>query len=105
MKRSKGTLSVYCTFSALQQADEGVAEEGAVGAHLDDDFWQGSPHLPDAVSDERFCPVGVVHITAEERDMLQESERLRVAPEFNSTRYGIPTYCQLADASADEIKR
>jgi hypothetical protein len=44
-------------------------------------------------------------ISTEERDSLQESERLRVEPEFNSTRYGTPTYCQLADTCADEIKR
>lgn len=40
-----------------------------------------------------------------ERDSLLSSERLRVEPQFNSTRYGTPTYCQLADSSADEIKR
>jgi len=32
-------------------------------------------------------------------------EALRVRPQFNSTRYGTPTYCQLAEACADEIKR
>ncbi len=36
---------------------------------------------------------------------MLERERLRVEPEFNSTRYGTPTYCQLADACACEIKR
>jgi hypothetical protein len=30
---------------------------------------------------------------------------LRVEPDFNSTRYGTPTYCQLADACAGEITR
>ena len=30
---------------------------------------------------------------------------MRVEPQFNSTRYGTPTYCQLADACADEIRR
>jgi hypothetical protein len=44
-------------------------------------------------------------LTAGERDALQESEQLRVEPEFNSTRYGTPTYCQLAHACAREIKR
>jgi hypothetical protein len=44
-------------------------------------------------------------IAAGERDALQERERLRVEPEFNSTRYGTPTYCQLADTCADEITR
>jgi hypothetical protein len=32
-------------------------------------------------------------------------EELRVQPQFNSLRYGTPTYCQLADACATEIKR
>jgi hypothetical protein len=32
-------------------------------------------------------------------------ERLRVRPQFNSMRYGSPTYCQLAPTCADEIKR
>jgi hypothetical protein len=32
-------------------------------------------------------------------------EVLRVRPQFNSTRYGTPTYCQLAETSATEIKR
>ncbi len=45
------------------------------------------------------------HISPEERDSLQESERLRVEPEFNSPRYGTPTYCQLTPTCAAEIKR
>jgi len=44
-------------------------------------------------------------LTATERDTLIASERLRVEPEFNSTRYGTAQYCQLADACACEIKR
>lgn len=32
-------------------------------------------------------------------------ERLRVRPQFNSLRYGTPTYCQLAETCAEEIKR
>lgn len=44
-------------------------------------------------------------ISAEQRDTLQDSERLRVEPEFNSTRYGTPTYCQLASTCAVEITR
>jgi hypothetical protein len=44
-------------------------------------------------------------LTAQERDALLESETLRVEPEFSSTRYGTPAYCQLAGACADEIKR
>jgi hypothetical protein len=44
-------------------------------------------------------------LSAEERDSLQDSERLRVEPEFNSTRYGAPTYCQLTNTCASEITR
>src|SRR5262249_1900717 len=33
------------------------------------------------------------------------SERLRVEPDFNSLRYGRPTYCQLASTCAEEITR
>ncbi len=40
-----------------------------------------------------------------ERDRNQERERLRVRPQFNSTRYGTPTYCQLALTCAPEIRR
>ena len=35
----------------------------------------------------------------------RERERSRVRPVFNSTQYGRPTYCQLAQACAPEIKR
>ena len=44
-------------------------------------------------------------MTANERDRIQTGERLRVEPEFNSTRYGTAAYCQLAAACAPEIKR
>jgi hypothetical protein len=40
-----------------------------------------------------------------ERDTAEECERLRVEPDFNSTRYGTPTYCQLARTCAEEITR
>jgi len=39
-----------------------------------------------------------------DREAARERERLRVEPQFNSTRYSTPTYCQLAEACADEIK-
>ena len=42
---------------------------------------------------------------AAERDALQLRERTRVVPDFNSVRYGTPTYCQLSFACADEITR
>ena len=34
----------------------------------------------------------------------RQQERERVQPQFNSMRYGKPTYCQLADTCAEEIK-
>ncbi len=45
--------------------------------------------------------------TVEEQEIKAEKQREsdRVVPIFNSTRYGTPTYCQLADACAEEIKR
>lgn len=42
-------------------------------------------------------------ISAEDRTRLAASEQRRVAPEFNSSRYGVATYCQLAVACATEI--
>ena len=44
-------------------------------------------------------------LSPEDRDAMLASERLRVEPEFNSLRYGTPTYCQLAEPCAKEIKR
>jgi len=40
-----------------------------------------------------------------ERGRAIEAERLRVDPEFKSVRYGSPTYCQLTESCAEEIKR
>lgn len=40
-----------------------------------------------------------------EKPAEKQRESDRVVPIFNSTRYGAPTYCQLADACAEEIKR
>ena len=40
-----------------------------------------------------------------EIDAARERERDRVRPRFNSTRYGTPTYCQLAPGCAGEIER
>jgi hypothetical protein len=56
-----------------------------------------------AVADEFQGSKG--KMTPQERDALLESERLRVEPEFNSTRYGASAYCQLACLCAEEIKR
>lgn len=40
-----------------------------------------------------------------ESNVDPDSEQLRVQPQFNSTLYGTPDYCQLANACAVEIKR
>lgn len=45
------------------------------------------------------------NIDPTELERALDCERLRVAPQFNSVRYGRPDYCQLAHACADEIKR
>jgi hypothetical protein len=41
--------------------------------------------------------------TASEIEAAMDCERVRVAPQFNSTHYGMPTYCQLAATCAEEI--
>ncbi|MCS6303133.1 MAG: hypothetical protein H8K07_05650 [Nitrospira sp.] len=41
----------------------------------------------------------------EARELALAPERQRVLPQFNSTRYGTPTYCQLAQTCAEEISR
>lgn len=45
------------------------------------------------------------NLTNAERSALLQQEQSRVEPEFNSTRYGTPTYCQLSDQCASEITR
>jgi hypothetical protein len=42
---------------------------------------------------------------ADERKQALQGERVRVRPQFNSTRYGRPDYCQLAQTCAVEITR
>ena len=44
-------------------------------------------------------------ISPADRPAAKERETVRVRPRFNSTRYGTPTYCQLGDDCAEEIKR
>jgi hypothetical protein len=47
--------------------------------------------------------VNALKVSAQERTVLLAREQLRVTPEFNSTRYGTPTYCQLSLECATEI--
>jgi len=44
-------------------------------------------------------------LTPDERERQLARERLRVRPQFESTLYGKPTYCQLAKSCAEEIVR
>jgi hypothetical protein len=60
------------------------------------------PDLVEKPIKDRFDPDTC---SAEDRDREINRERLRVRPVLNSTRYGDPAYCQLADDCADEIKR
>jgi hypothetical protein len=46
----------------------------------------------------------LAHIPKDD-EAARRRERDRVWPLFNSTLYGAPTYCQLADACAEEIRR
>ncbi|MBZ0170206.1 hypothetical protein MELA_00274 [Candidatus Methylomirabilis lanthanidiphila] len=60
---------------------------------------------PDLVETAVAEQVRQGQLPAGEKDSTQERERLRVRPRLNSTRYGMPAYCQLAHSCAGEIKR
>ena len=60
---------------------------------------------PDLVESAALALAGQDSLSASDTDNLLSSERLRVEPEFNSTRYGKPTYCRLADTCAIEISQ
>jgi hypothetical protein len=60
---------------------------------------------PDLVEREIKAMFERGEISETEKDRRLESERTRVEPQFNSTHYGTPVYCQLAESCADEIKR
>jgi hypothetical protein len=45
------------------------------------------------------------NIPKPEIDLERQLTRERVRPQFNSVRYGRPTYCQLSNTCAEEIKR
>jgi hypothetical protein len=49
--------------------------------------------------------IALANLTNAQRNALLQQERSRVEPDFNSTRYGTPTYCQLSDHCAKEISR
>ena len=60
---------------------------------------------PDLVERAVLAAAAKDQLSTTERDGLLQSERLRVEPEFDSVRYGTPTYCRLTDTCADEITR
>src|SRR5581483_4430958 len=64
--------------------------------------YECQPDLVEQAVTTKFARGGM---TVPERDVILESERLRVEPDFNSTRYGDATYCQLSDSCAVEISR
>jgi hypothetical protein len=60
---------------------------------------------PDLVDQALVSEPKVKSLPPAERAKLERLEQDRVRPLFNSMRYGMPTYCQLAFACAQEIKR
>jgi hypothetical protein len=60
---------------------------------------------PDLVESAAIALANKDGLSASEKNSLLVSERLRVEPEFNSVRYGTPTYCQLTSTCAAEITR
>jgi hypothetical protein len=60
------------------------------------------PDRADQALGERAKPE---HLPRSELHALRQMERLRVEPQFITTRYGEPAYCRLARGCADEITR
>lgn len=59
---------------------------------------------PDLVEEAVVELINRGELSPDQKDHTQQCERLRVQPQFNSTRYGTPTYCQLSDTCSEEIK-
>ena len=79
-KESRTPARYHCQPDLVERAAaEALIAEAATG---------GRPHPSDA-----------------EIAVAQEAERERVRPQFNSRRYGTPTYCQLSATCAPEIVR
>jgi hypothetical protein len=57
------------------------------------------PDLVEAAVNNKFAKPEQI----EQRNAALRTERMRVEPQFNSTRYGRPDYCQLSEACAQEI--
>lgn len=58
---------------------------------------------PDLVEKAVLAQAQQDNLTSAQQAVLLAQERARVTPEFNSTRYGTPAYCQLSDECASEI--
>jgi len=58
---------------------------------------------PDLVERAALAQANQDNLSNAQRSALLQQERARVEPEFNSVRYGTPTYCQLSDRCAPEI--
>ncbi|SFM49877.1 hypothetical protein [Nitrosomonas communis] len=63
------------------------------------------PDLVESAIEESLRKQAKLLPTASEIEAAKYCERIRVKPQFNSIRYGTPTYCQLALNCAREIKR
>jgi hypothetical protein len=60
---------------------------------------------PNSRTPHRYsCQPDLVEQAVAATEQQKQLERDRVQPQFNSMRYGTPTYCQLADTCAEEIK-
>lgn len=58
-----------------------------------------------AIEAHEANPLNPEEPTKEEIEFAQYNQRLRVRPQFNSRYYSTPTYCQLSEYCAEEIKR
>jgi hypothetical protein len=66
------------------------------------------PDLVDRLVEENLRKAATAGSSAPSEAQVESAkqcERVRVRPQFNSVRYGTPTYCQLNDGCAEEIKR
>ncbi|MBL8501388.1 MAG: hypothetical protein LZF64_09490 [Nitrosomonas sp.] len=66
------------------------------------------PDLAEHQIEENLRRNSGISLTSSEIEAAKNAtncERIRVKPQFNSTHYGTPTYCQLALNCAQEIKR
>lgn len=60
------------------------------------------PDLVERAEEDRLTAAGA---SDAEKTSAKQAERLRVRPQFVTTRYGTPAYCQLASTCAPEIVR